>query len=211
MKNTKYLLSNIVFWGSIWGIMEATLGYALHWLPQMISGNIMFPIGASILLLAYKVNPNRQTVMWVGLVASSIKMVNFLMPNISVFKVLNPIVSIIIQTILFAIIVPVFINKRIYRRSLLIIGTSILWRGAYVAFMAMQYLGNGYIQEYMSTYKKAISFILINGMLSGLFAALLISFICSISNPIATNRTFTPKPLFSTAAVLLAVVLTYFI
>ncbi|SFR57639.1 hypothetical protein [Anaeromicropila populeti] len=211
MKNTKSLLSNIVFWGSIWGIMEATLGYALHWLPQMISGNIMFPIGASILLLAYKVNPNRQTVMGVGLVASSIKLVNLLMPNISVFKVLNPIISIIIQTILFAIIVPVFINKRIYRRSLLIIGTSILWRGAYVAFMAMQYLGNGYIQEYMSTYKKAISFILINGMLSGLFAALLIWFICPMSKSIATSRKFIPKPLVSVAVMLLAVVLTYFI
>lgn len=211
MKNTKSLLSNIVFWGSIWGIMEATLGYALHWLPQMISGNIMFPIGAAILLLAYKVNPNRQTIMGVGLVASSIKMVNLLMPNISIFKVWNPVISIFIQTVLFAIIVPVLFNKRIYRRSLLIIGTSILWRGAYVAFMAMQYLGSGYMQEYLSTYKKAISFILINGMLSGLFAALLLSFIYYISNRTATSRNFKPKPLVSVAVMLLAVVLTYFV
>ena len=59
IRNKKTFISNIIFWGSIWGIMEATLGYLLHWLPQLISGNIMFPIGAAILLLAYKVNSSR--------------------------------------------------------------------------------------------------------------------------------------------------------
>lgn len=36
IRNKKTFISNIIFWGSIWGIMEATLGYLLHWLPQLI-------------------------------------------------------------------------------------------------------------------------------------------------------------------------------
>ena len=208
IRNKKTFISNIIFWGSIWGIMEATLGYLLHWLPQLISGNIMFPIGAAILLLAYKVNSSRLTVMGVGLVATLIKAINLCMPNISMFKVLNPMISMLIQTLLFVIIVPLIIDKRSYYRSFFVIFASILWRGAYVLIMAIQYLDSGYIQTCLNTYEKALKFIVINGMLSGIFASALIAIVSYVSKRISSSYNYKISPLFSTAVMALAAVLT---
>ena len=184
IRNKKTFISNIIFWGSIWGIMEATLGYLLHWLPQLISGNIMFPIGAAI------------------------KAINLCMPNISMFKVLNPMISMLIQTLLFVIIVPLIIDKRSYYRSFFVIFASILWRGAYVLIMAIQYLDSGYIQTYLNTYEKALKFIVINGMLSGIFASALIAIVSYVSKRISSSYNYKISPLFSTAVMALAAVLT---
>ena len=53
-KKALKLAAQIVFFGALWGITEATLGFLLHFLPPTIAGIVMFPIAVLILVKAYK-------------------------------------------------------------------------------------------------------------------------------------------------------------
>lgn len=210
MKNKNSFIRNIVFWGAIWGIAEASLGYILHLLPSRISGSIMFPIGASILLLAYQRNCNKLTAIGVGAIAACIKMVNFLMPNTSTMGVLNPMISIMIESVLIAIAIPMVVHNKLYIRSLCIIGTSVLWKGTYAVFMVMDYFKTGYLREYLRTFEKAANFILVNGGISGLLTIPLISVICYKGKHKTREQYYVPSVLVSGTVMLFAVILTYF-
>lgn len=74
--------------------------------------------------------------------------------------------------------------------------------------MAIQYLDSGYIQTYLNTYEKALKFIVINGMLSGIFASALIAIVSYVSKRISSSYNYKISPLFSTAVMALAAVLT---
>ena len=65
MKNLDKI-SMIVFFGAIWGLVEATIGYALHLLPALIAGSVMFPIVMFILYHAYKSLSSRKAIFFVG-------------------------------------------------------------------------------------------------------------------------------------------------
>jgi len=71
MKKQKALFT-IIFYGSIWGILEATLGYVLHLVPTFISGLIMFPIATFILVRAYQVLGSKKSILYIGLIAAAI-------------------------------------------------------------------------------------------------------------------------------------------
>ncbi len=102
----KSLKVNIMY-GSLWGFVEATLGYILHWMFFPISGMIMFPIGVYFMKRAEKENDNKSSIIYVSLIAALIKSVNLFMPNLMIFKVTNPILMILAQGLL----VYVLLNK----------------------------------------------------------------------------------------------------
>lgn len=211
MKDKKNFISNIIFWGSIWGIMEATLGYILHLVPQFISGNIMFSIGSVILIKAYEKFESRLTILGVGISAAIIKSTNLFMSNTSVFKVVNPIISIIIQTLFFMAAINYILNANKYLKSFLIVALAVLWRSAFVSIMIIQYFSTGYIQAYLNTYSKVFSFIFLDGFLSGIFAVLLIYFVTYISKHKLIKKEYVPNSLYSALLFLIAVAVSIWI
>ena len=85
MENKKIkLFTQIIFYGALWGFLEATLGYVLHWIPTLIAGTIMFPIASVILLRAYNKTKSKSALLYIGLVAATIKSIDLLLPSFSV-------------------------------------------------------------------------------------------------------------------------------
>lgn len=134
MIKRKYLFL-IIIWGSMWGIAESTIGYVLHNLPLNIGYMVWFPMAYFFINGVYKETGKCQSVLHIAFLAALIKTVNLLMP-VRIDRVINPIVSIILEGI---IVYSLFLvtKKReesgfIYMKSLYI---SVGWRLMYLCYL----------------------------------------------------------------------------
>lgn len=91
-------ISTILFWGSLWGILEATLGWFLHLIHFNGVVLVLYPFGLMCMLLAAKQTTKTSSIIQVAAVASVIKLVNlFMYPVVPVYYVLNPAVAIFLE------------------------------------------------------------------------------------------------------------------
>ncbi len=106
-KNIISIISIALFFGAIWGLIEATLGYMIHLIPVFstgLSGAVLFPIGFYFLYNAYKKTQILETVLYVGLVTAIIKLSDFLLPVIHpalivpMVKIISPAIFIIFES-----------------------------------------------------------------------------------------------------------------
>ncbi|GKX28278.1 hypothetical protein SH1V18_07580 [Vallitalea longa] len=127
----KSTLIYALFFGGIWGIAEATLGYLLNLSTIGISGCIMFPIGYVILRKAYKQSNNVSVIFYSSLIAGTIKLVNLFMPISHPVKVINPAFAIVLEGLSVMALVSWSVkkNREIGFTSALITGFS--WRIIY--------------------------------------------------------------------------------
>ncbi|MCD6322334.1 MAG: hypothetical protein J7L77_04850 [Clostridiales bacterium] len=200
------LVSQIIFFGAIWGITEATIGYLLHFLPPTIAGLVMFPIAAFILVKAYKATGSRASMIYVGIIAAGIKAVNFLIPGMLPFKIINPMVSIVMESLLVVVAYPLFSKANWNLKLVGAVTASIGWRLGYVLYMAGEFIVTGFISKYIATPVDIINFVVLNGFASGLlvFGVLKIE-------PKLTLKTFKFKPVYALAALVLAISLQFII
>ncbi len=161
------LVSQIIFFGALWGITEATLGYLLHFLPPTVAGIIMFPIAAFILIKSYKATGSRAALIYIGFVAAGIKAVDFLLPGMIVFKTINPMISIVLEALVVAAAYPMLSNLKAGWKLSGGIAASVGWRTGYIIYMVIQYFITGFVSSYISTPFFTINFMLLNGVLSG--------------------------------------------
>ena len=66
--------SIIVYWGSIWGITEATLGCFLHKINFSFSGCIWFPVAFYFMDKIYRKTRNAKYMLYGAFVTSAIKL-----------------------------------------------------------------------------------------------------------------------------------------
>ncbi len=98
--NNKRTIFTILFFGGLWGIIEATLGYLVHFLPTGFPGMIMFPIAFYFMYSSYK-NTNKQSaVFFTALVAGIIKLSDLFIPLKSTMSAINPAVSIVLESLI---------------------------------------------------------------------------------------------------------------
>lgn len=112
MKNKTGSILMIVLMGALWGVSEATIGYALHFLPYGFSGMFMFPIGIYFMYNAYKKSDNKNAVLWVGIIAATIKFIDLLLPTRSPMSVINPAISILVESLIVFAFVKLYKAKR---------------------------------------------------------------------------------------------------
>ena len=98
MKQNKSIWVYVLFFGAIWGILEATLGYALKFLPPLVSGSVMFPIAATLMVVTYQNTKSKSTMIYVAAIAASIKAINLFMPGLPPIKTYNPMVAMMLQS-----------------------------------------------------------------------------------------------------------------
>ena len=95
----KYFLT-LLFWGAVWGICEATAGYALHLaavaLPGL-PGALMFPIGFLCMHRAQAATGEVKAPLYIAFIAASLKLADFLVPGHDLIRVLNPAASIVLE------------------------------------------------------------------------------------------------------------------
>ncbi|MPN09750.1 hypothetical protein SDC9_157042 [bioreactor metagenome] len=109
-KNRFSILINIVVWGAIWGIFEATAGYLLHLVSFGYSWLIWYPIACFFMANVYRKTGKLSSVFFIGLLCAAIKMLNLFLPG-RIDKVINPAISIVFEA--FAMVTVVFAANRI--------------------------------------------------------------------------------------------------
>ena len=104
-QNWFVIFMGVLFLGSIWGILEATMGNVLHWIGlHPYTGLIMTSIGTGLMSFARRLYRVRGIGIFMGFIAAGFKAIDFLIPG---SNVLRPIVAIILTALAFESIMAV--------------------------------------------------------------------------------------------------------
>ncbi|MFA7560474.1 MAG: hypothetical protein WCY80_00050 [Candidatus Izemoplasmatales bacterium] len=175
MKNNRLeFVVKIVFFGALWGLVEATLGYALHILPALIAGSIMFPIVMVILYQAYKSLDSRKAILFVGFVAILIKSSNLLLPFLFPAKTINPMIAMFIQSLLAFAFIPNLSSSSIVKKIAILTGISLTWRLGMIGYYAINYSLTSFLDFRIANFDSALAFVVFEGLISGAFAIILV-------------------------------------
>lgn len=201
------LVSAIIFYGAIWGFIEATLGYSLQYLPSIISGTIMFPIATVILINAYNKTGSRVALLYIGVIAASIKAVDFFMPYISVGKTFNPMIAIIVESFLVVAVVTYLTSDKITHNVAAALVASIGWRSVFVFYMFGFQVVSGVVVKYLSTWALRFNYLIINGVISGLMVIVLLLITKKVASKL--NIQWEIKPVYAATLLVLAALATF--
>ena len=134
MNTTRSKAASMIFWGAIWGLAEASLGYLLHLMPGLISGTVMFPIGLYCMTRAAG-QGKISDIFGVAMIAAAIKSVNLLFPQLTPVSTIHPMIAILLQ----AGFAYGFISARKRAVSVIMLVPAVMigWR---IAFIGVQVL-----------------------------------------------------------------------
>lgn len=106
-KNLEFMML-VLFWGSIWGIIEATLGYACHAFNFRGASVFLYSFGIFCMLKAStQTGRGAVAIMLTAVVAALFKLIDFLLPT-SGCGVINPAIWITLEGLMFAAIASFF-------------------------------------------------------------------------------------------------------
>lgn len=202
----------IIFFGAIWGILEATIGHLLHILPISIyiSGSVMFPIVAYILYKAYAVTKSKSALLSIGVIAALIKAVDFFMPFGSPFKIVNPMISIVMESLMVVLVISLLNRKDALSKASGFLLASTGWRLLYLGYMGIQFFMTGFVSDYLISFSAAFDYVVTFGVISTIFALALHYIDLITFKTIKINFTKKINPIISIAALVIAIVLTIF-
>lgn len=126
MKNLK----DILFFGALWGLTEATLGFILHLVAAPIAGLVMFPIGFFFMWQARLRTDSVYAPMQVAAVAASIKLVNLFVAPLWITAT-NPAIAILLE----GGFVVVFLASAKRKTPIRCLLATYGWRLGYLAFL----------------------------------------------------------------------------
>lgn len=165
MKNKTTILM-ILFMGALWGIAEATLGYVLHFLPHGMSGMFMFPVGMYFMYNAYKKSNKTQAVIWVAMIAASVKLIDLALPTRSPMSVINPATSILLESLVVFAFVKLYKGRRVVQSSFLV---GFAWIAAFTLLQAFVFKPE--VGLYNLPLAQFILFIAVNAIVSAVLVA----------------------------------------
>ena len=139
---TRVIIGILVF-GSIWGLLEATLGGFLNMIIFPNKGAIMGGIGMAIMGVALAIYRKPAMLPGIGIVAASFKWLNswLLFVPVSAIHIVNPAMAIFLESLAFSLVVT-FLMYRIYKN---------VYVGAWAAFLAglISVTAYGYFSVYI--------------------------------------------------------------
>ena len=105
--NTLYAVLGILVFGSVWGLVEATLGGALHLVHFAYKGAITGGVGMAIMAAFVATYRRPKLVFWLGVIAALFKPLSALIYGQPVFApfVVNPASAIILEALGFTLVV----------------------------------------------------------------------------------------------------------
>ncbi|MDI9475288.1 MAG: hypothetical protein ACOX0L_07510 [Natronincolaceae bacterium] len=163
-------LSIILVWGAIWGIIEATIGNALHLLPFRVpTGSVLFPIGYFCMQKSFGETGDIKSMFFTASVAASIKFVNFFSPITPVIKVINPAACVLLEGLAVATVFTIYKYKDSdigFKQSLIMssswrIGYYILAFGIFIPLMLME-------ASSVVGLSRFVEFFIINGLVNSM-------------------------------------------
>lgn len=165
--------SQILFYGALWGFLEATIGHVLHFIPWTIAGSVMFPIASVILVNAYVKLESKMALLYIASVASLVKAVNFFLPALSIYKTINPMIAFFLEAMLVVGVVRIIMKDSVKTNLIGMQVASISWRALFMGYMAIQFVLTGNLAPYISDFGSITNFLIIEGVVSGLLATAL--------------------------------------
>ena len=95
-------MTTILFYGALWGSVEATLGFALHLLRRILPiaglpGFVLFPIGFLIMLTAARASGYKWAPLAVAAIAAATKLATVVLPPVAPQFVINPALAIVAE------------------------------------------------------------------------------------------------------------------
>ena len=157
----------IVFYGALWGIIEATLGYILHFVPQLISGMVLFPIAAAIMMRAARRLGKAQYIFYIAMITALIKGINLLLPGLPPIKTINPMIAILLEAAVMVLVYPLLVKGLKYR-MLGVFAAALGWRALFVMSLMVTYLLTGFLARQITSLSKGTEFIVVSGILSSI-------------------------------------------
>jgi hypothetical protein len=102
MKSKLSIILIILFWGSVWGIIEATLGWGIHKMHFRGGAMLLYTFGIFCMLTAaQQTGKGAKAVMMTAVFAATFKLINAVWPYPGT---LNPVGFILLEGLLFAIL-----------------------------------------------------------------------------------------------------------
>lgn len=131
-------ISVVIFWGAIWGLVEATLGYVLHSFSFSVGWFFWFPLAFFFMERTFKRTGSLMSVLYTSAIAASIKLINFLLPT-RIDKVINPAVSILLEGLtVFAVFFIIERKKDFFRfKYVEALTMSVGWRVLYCIYILL--------------------------------------------------------------------------
>jgi len=97
-------LSIIIFWGSLWGLTEASLGFLLHGLKiPGLAGSVLPAIAFYFLYRLYQSGGSAGDVFGASLIAAGLKSLDIVVSPVGMMDVINPVQAIILEGLVAAL------------------------------------------------------------------------------------------------------------
>ncbi len=205
-RETMKTIVKVIAFGALWGLLEATLGYVLHLVHDYLPGLVMPAVGAAILVRLYKTTPNRKAVFAVGVIAAAIKAVDFLIPGMNPLRVANPMISILMETLVVGVLMTHLANAGAGRKLGFQFAASFGWRFVFLGMLAIEFWLFGIRSGQITSVAEAAKFVLLNGLMSGAIWVA-VDFLAALIPPTAF-RLFT-RPAFAAGLLAVAATATY--
>ncbi len=162
--------SVILVWGAIWGIIEATIGNALHLLPFRVpTGSVLFPIGYFCMQKSFDETKDIKSMFFTAGIAASIKFVNLFSPITPVIKVVNPAACVLFEGLAVAAVFTIYKYKDSdigFKQSLIM---SSAWRvGYYILCLAIFIPLKMMEISSISGFSRFVEFFIINGLVNSM-------------------------------------------
>jgi hypothetical protein len=191
MKNFK----DIVFFGALWGLAEATLGFLLHLVVVPITGLFMFPIGFFLMRQVRLKTGSRTSPAQIAVIAAAIKLVNLFFTPLWI-DVVNPAVAILLEGVFVAILLSKTEEETLPR----MVGATYGWRLSYIAMLSVQALSGLKIRLFAAGLTKVIQYVTIDALANVALVFLIAKF--------SPKWEFEIKPSMAGATALAAVIAT---
>lgn len=122
-------ICTIIFWGALWGLVEATLGHLLHVTAFNIGWFFWFPLAYFFMSMVYKQTGRLNSILFTSMVAVAIKLLNLFI-TVNLVIVICPALSILLEGIsLFAVLKLIDWKKYAQKYKIAeIVFVSCLWR-----------------------------------------------------------------------------------
>jgi len=209
MKQNKSIWVYVLFFGAIWGILEATLGYALKFLPPLVSGSVMFPIAATLMVVTYQNTKSKSSMIYVAAIAASIKAINLFMPGLPPIKTYNPMIAMMLQSVVLVVFIPLFKKNTV---PAAITGITVLgfsWRALFLGYIAIYHTLTGFKFPQLVSTSAMVQFVLLLGLMEAGVLGVIGFMRYALSQRV--SFVFKPNTILALSTFIFAVVLTVFL
>lgn len=124
-----------LFFGGLWGLTEATLGYMFHMIKiPGLPGFLMFPAALFFMVKAYEAGNKVSVVFLSSLVAASFKFLDLMIPPHDLWTVVNPAAAIICESLALILFLSIWEKQKLWDlRSLWSVAVG--WKISYGLFL----------------------------------------------------------------------------